>query len=38
MFNSDIKVIREFVVVIVKNKSIWTDIIYGEIQKMRGNV
>jgi hypothetical protein len=38
LFNSDIKVIRESVAAIGKNKSIWTESIYGEIQKLRGTV
>jgi hypothetical protein len=38
LFNSDIKVIRERLAVVVKNKSIWTGSIYGEIKNLRGNV
>jgi hypothetical protein len=37
-FNSDIKVIRECEAAVGKNKSIGTDSIYGEIQKLRGTV
>jgi hypothetical protein len=38
LFNSDIKVIRGSVAAISKNKSIGTDSIFGEIQKLRGTV
>jgi hypothetical protein len=38
LFNSDIKVIRQSVAAIGKNKSIGTDSIYGEKEKLRGTV
>jgi hypothetical protein len=38
LFNCDINVILEIVAAIGKNKSIGTDSIYVEIQKMRGTV
>jgi hypothetical protein len=38
LFNSDIKVVRESVAAISKIKSIGTDSIYGEIQKLSGTV